>query len=574
MVLTITKISNRLTLRMLLVPILLAAFLAAYPALPLRDDSLGETPPACQQERAGKPSKPEIDYSRFRRENISRDMEQLMNDAWRNIANERYDSATAYYSLVASRYSDNLSLRDKRRCAIACVNIGYLWLAWRLNAAEAYPWLTRAREIATRYNFDFIETSVISNIGQIYFDYNNLPKAVELFKTTLNRVIKETGGSHYFGRALIDFSTAAMMTRRNDLIKDMSEKILSVNIPDEEPLKEYVAVLRKSLWEYCSGNLNEAAVSMEKSIPLFDLSTDRVRYLTKHHIITGIMWMEAGDFDKGKQHFKEVIRIASEGGLFNFMEKGYDYLVECEREMGNNRAMEAYRFRGMQIRDSLFNATRFETVKDLEIADELNKLNEDVRESVREATMQRRIITLTSVAGIILLLALVLLYMSHRRLRSAYREICKSYVEHSSSGSILPDVAVAEPATEGAEDSDSKGLEILSKVRSVMENGGPIFRSDFSVDLLADMIGEKPKGVSLAINSLSGKNFNTMLTEYRIREACRLLSDAEKMKSMSMEGIAECVGYKSRTYFSRVFKEVTGLTPSQFARQARESAAN
>lgn len=55
----------------------------------------------------------DIDFVNFRKEKISRDSETLMQDAWRDVSNERYDSA-AYYSLVASCYSDGLSLRDKR----------------------------------------------------------------------------------------------------------------------------------------------------------------------------------------------------------------------------------------------------------------------------------------------------------------------------------------------------------------------------------------------------------------------------------------------------------------------------
>lgn len=518
----------------------------------------------------------DIDFGKFRKENMGRDLGPLMQSAWRNVSNERYDSAAAYYSLVASRYADNLSLRDKRRCAIASVNMGYIWLAWRLNAAEAYPWLMRAREIAEKNDFSSIETAVISNIAQIYFDYNNLPKAVELYKTAIERVAADQDGGHYFSRALIDFTTSAMMSDRVDLIKEMSGKILNVEMPDDEPLHDYVRELQKALCLYASDSKPEAARIIEAATPLFDLETDRKRYLLMHHFMAGKMWLEAGDYEKSELHFNEVIEIASEEGFFNFMEKGYDCLVECGNLRGDSEAVSAYRYRGMQIRDSLFNASRFETVKNLEIAGELNKLHEDVRESVRESQLQRQIILWVSFAGIALLLALVLLYVSHHRLRAAYREIYKSYIEHSSHEEIIPDVPVSADNSKIPDEiaGDAKGMEILARVKEVMETRDEIYKPDFTVDTLAEMIGEKTKGVSQSINSLSGKNFNTMLGEYRIRKACRLLTDSEKMKSMSMEGVAESVGYKSRTYFSRVFKEVTGLTPSQFARQARETSEN
>lgn len=525
----------------------------------------------------GKGAYNDIDYGKFRKENIGRDLEPLMQSAWRNVSNERYDSAAAYYSLVASRYADNLSLRDKHRCAIACVNMGYIWLAWRLNAAEAYPWLMRARELAARHDFSSIETAVISNIAQIYSDYNNLPKAAELYGTALDRVVTDPGGSHYFSRALIDFAASAIMASRKDLIGEMSGKIMTMELPGGEPLRDYVKVLQQSLGLYAAGDSKGAAKLLESGAALFDLDTDRKRYLLMHHVIAGKMWLEAGMYADSGRHFREVIDIASEEGFLNYMEKGYEYLVECESAGGDPAMASAYRYRGMQIRDSLFNASRYETVKNLEIAGELNKLQEDVRESVRESQLQRQIIIWVSLTGLILLVAFVLLFFSHRRLRAAYREIYKSYMEHTSLENIIPDVPVTAndaAAHECPAVSDQKGAEVLAKVKEVMETCDDIYKPDFTVDTLAEIIGEKTKSVSQAINSLSGKNFNTMLCEYRIRKACRLLTDPAKMKSMSMEGVAESVGYKSRTYFSRVFKDVTGLTPSQFARQARETSDN
>ncbi|MCX4269517.1 MAG: AraC family transcriptional regulator [Lachnospiraceae bacterium] len=50
------------------------------------------------------------------------------------------------------------------------------------------------------------------------------------------------------------------------------------------------------------------------------------------------------------------------------------------------------------------------------------------------------------------------------------------------------------------------------------------------------------------------------LTSYRIREACRLLTST----SLSIQSIANSVGYENGMYFSRIFHQKTGLSPSQF----------
>ena len=68
-----------------------------------------------------------------------------------------------------------------------------------------------------------------------------------------------------------------------------------------------------------------------------------------------------------------------------------------------------------------------------------------------------------------------------------------------------------------------------------------------------------------------GKNFNSLLQSYRIREACRRFPDPANYGNLSIEAVAADVGFKSRTNFNSVFKEVTGLTPSVYIKMAQQS---
>ena len=68
------------------------------------------------------------------------------------------------------------------------------------------------------------------------------------------------------------------------------------------------------------------------------------------------------------------------------------------------------------------------------------------------------------------------------------------------------------------------------------------------------------------INQEYGSNFNSLLNEYRIKEACRRLGGNA---NMTIEGIAESVGFKSRTSFGALFKSITGLSPSAYQKISR-----
>ena len=56
--------------------------------------------------------------------------------------------------------------------------------------------------------------------------------------------------------------------------------------------------------------------------------------------------------------------------------------------------------------------------------------------------------------------------------------------------------------------------------------------------------------------------FIEYLTRVRIEEARRLLFQT----SMSIQEITQRVGYVDPSYFSRVFKKVTGMTPNRYRR--------
>lgn len=75
--------------------------------------------------------------------------------------------------------------------------------------------------------------------------------------------------------------------------------------------------------------------------------------------------------------------------------------------------------------------------------------------------------------------------------------------------------------------------------------------------------------LSYVINTKLKKNFNTLIGEARIRKACELLIDEETAQTLTLDAIAEMVGYKSRSHFSAVFKKITGVAPSRYAAIAR-----
>lgn len=108
---------------------------------------------------------------------------------------------------------------------------------------------------------------------------------------------------------------------------------------------------------------------------------------------------------------------------------------------------------------------------------------------------------------------------------------------------------------------------VSEKVIHLMETEKFFREEGLSVKDVADKIEEQPYIVSQAINSCLGKNFFELVNGYRVEESKNLMMD-EKLSHLSMIGIAFEAGFSSKTAFNTAFKKHTGMTPSQFKKEA------
>lgn len=78
---------------------------------------------------------------------------------------------------------------------------------------------------------------------------------------------------------------------------------------------------------------------------------------------------------------------------------------------------------------------------------------------------------------------------------------------------------------------------------------------------------------ALINRNLAFRNFNAMLNEYRVKEACRIFDDQEK-NNLPILTIALSVGYQSIAPFNQAFKELLKMTPSAYRKRAATRRVN
>jgi AraC-like DNA-binding protein len=116
--------------------------------------------------------------------------------------------------------------------------------------------------------------------------------------------------------------------------------------------------------------------------------------------------------------------------------------------------------------------------------------------------------------------------------------------------------------------SEQEKSAIHQKILAEMEEERYFARNLASLKDLAHSIRESPHHVSQVINEVLGKSFFELLAWYRVEEAKKIIAQDRDGK-LTVEDIAEQVGYNSKSSFNTVFKKQTGLTPSEFRRTSR-----
>lgn len=91
---------------------------------------------------------------------------------------------------------------------------------------------------------------------------------------------------------------------------------------------------------------------------------------------------------------------------------------------------------------------------------------------------------------------------------------------------------------------------------------------DFSLKELAEHCRLTPNYLSAVFKKETGQPVMACAAEKKIRYACSLLSGT----SMQIQEVAHHLGYEDVSYFSRVFRKQTGMTPSDYRRQHEPAA--
>ena len=142
-----------------------------------------------------------------------------------------------------------------------------------------------------------------------------------------------------------------------------------------------------------------------------------------------------------------------------------------------------------------------------------------------------------------------------------------SHAQHLTT-TLEEDTIEEEPKADN--NSGSRPLDsVIEKIMDGIENQKLYLNQSLNVEQFSARIGVPYRDVSYAINKNFGTNFFEFINSYRIEESKRYLAD-ERYKDMTVMDILLESGFNSKSAFQRFFKRLTGVSPTEFRREALE----
>lgn len=478
-----------------------------------------------------------------------------------------------FFAFATTTLAETMGASASRRAAMSALQKGMEYYhsqhyAMALNAfSESLPNIGQGREYG----------KCLFHIATIYGIFKDYERSIHYFQLCMEQTLKDEDYVTHFLCVRNIIQNYCLLEDVDNAQRYYDVMIHIPEVPDRQ--RRYSALFSQAQILQTKNESQSALYNYEQAGEIVRQSKMSPDYLGAVLANQSEIYADIGQPLKAIDYALQLDTLARHHNI-SYM-KGYalEHLARAYQDMGDTVQASRYSLQLMALNDSIFNREQISIPK--------NKLDEYER-AVVEGEI-RMLNTRINYQAALLVLALLLvvvavgfslvLWMKHRQLRHAQIILVnKTNADLHKDRVATAGIAIADEAPEKKAEPDDEArrqqsLVIRQKIEQVMENTALISNPDFALSHLAVEMGYNVNYVSRAINTIFGKSFKQLLTEYRIRQACRLLSDADNSK-LTIQAIYEAVGYRAASSFISAFKKEMGMTPSVYLRLQREQASD
>ena len=503
------------------------------------------------------------------------------------------DSALLYFSIVANR---PLSRREEKDTIAVMSHIaalhglGILYSAVYFDYKKAYGYYLQAESMAKEYNRMLLLPSIHHNmlgLKKLDFSINRRDEIIPELINDYKQLVREAVEYHamlYYPIYVANMASFAMHSEMVDSIKPELENYLKMKLPDTPLFPQEVYRL------FCLAIMAYSNKEYEKAFAYLDQQKEAIlsnsndsnfhAWLTDNNNTRCEFLWGLGKDEEGLALIQENLRLGQQADNHLTMGDAYSNLMDYYREHGNEQLAQHYELLYLREKNYIENQNHLLDVEKVKFLFEIEEMNEEARVQAEREQVKTYALWMVSFFTLFIIVSLVLLYRNYRKVKEKnaqlFQKVQEQLAEIEEKKALIMQAATFLPAPTEEKAKYQKNAigeteksELLHRIFMVMENADDVYSNDFSLQRLAELVDGNPNYVSQVINEKYNCNFNALLNEYRIREACRRINDQEHYGNQTLDGIAQSVGIRARSTFVAAFKKFTGMTPSAYQKLAK-----
>ncbi len=431
---------------------------------------------------------------------------------------------------------------------------------------EALHYYSRGYMAAEKENNDFAAMRCAGNVSILYHCFGNIDGCFQYGELSYRLAMKI---KHMDGQSSLLSNLVTYSCERNDTARAQKyyNELIKLK-PQNKSKHEYYCLYEKARIFKAENKVDSALAYHKKALNYAkSKGMEPIYRLFQQSEIGNIRVMQghcAEAIALGKQCLAEAEQLGSNDMKIN----SYRMLADSYAKTGEQDSAYFYSDKFNKLYARMYNMPKFFSVQN-----DLYTYENNVKES--------HISRLTAILlGISLLfIALVCLTVTIVYKNKILRRTQKILIAKNKELLAIEREQLSEESTdEGKENgqqkdgyviSDEKRNTLLKRIKATFADTAVISDPDFNLSKLAELVESNTKYVSVVINEECHKSFKSMLTECRIKEACRRLDDKEYGR-YTIRTIYEEVGYRNAASFNRCFKSVMGMTPSVYQKLSLE----
>jgi tetratricopeptide (TPR) repeat protein/AraC-like DNA-binding protein len=479
----------------------------------------------------------------------------------------KYDSAI-FYNERAIALSQQAGMEAELSAGYG--NIGFVYKSMG-NYTKALEKYQKALEISKNIDDADMIAVDLNNIASIYLHWENYEMAGEYFRQAL--AIHQKNGALDKAETTMN-NLAFVLQKQGDYDGAMSLYRESLAIALSLHRTGSVAVKMANIGglHFELGNLDSAIYYQEEALRLSRELGRRFSECSSLQSLAAI-YVEIDEPEQADFYLEQAQKCATEIQANSILEKIYSKKSEFHEKQGDHaKALEAYR-KHIAYRDSVFTKENKARLDELEAVYQSEKQQHEIElllkdKELNEARINRsRIVQYWLGSGLtFLILASALVTWLLMQKSKANRKLVEKNLELMRKEECDDLNFLMKTTTEISEEEKTR---LVSELELLIRKEKIFTIRQLTLNDLAARLNTNTSYLSGIINNDFGRPFKDFINQYRIKEAQKMFADG-RHKTMTIEAIAETVGFQSRSTFHTSFKKFTGVTPTVYLKNVEQ----